>query len=185
MKHQLLGILILSALSTSIHAEPSNTLRFLIDEPMSMWDFGMYKLNKRLDNLTLMPSRKTVNAAAYYSSETNRIRIITTLIIDKNSKDFSYKAANLHEARTVCGDIIKLIRGQFGVDPQKGTVHFGGNSFVCNMFKHDSYQNKNEPKNLCGELDSMVELSAHVTTQENKDIHCQGQLVSNKVFYLD
>jgi hypothetical protein len=82
MRHKLFVMLALLLMSTSTHAEPSDDVRFLINEPLSVWDFGMYRLGNDLKDLSIMPSKQKFHILTTYHPDTNRIEILAFAPLD-------------------------------------------------------------------------------------------------------
>jgi hypothetical protein len=99
-----------------MQAEPSKKLEYLMNEPASMLDIGILKLNRELDNSDSVfnyadKSLKKIAAVAGYDFKKNKLII-----------DFRYKL-NLYllttkgwNAKDVCKDQLSRVRRKFGFD---------------------------------------------------------------------
>lgn len=172
--------------ANATYAEPSRSVNFLMGDPLTLWDFGMYRLSENLNDLTLFPSRNKFFATASYTPDTNRIVIYGIPPMDYKSKPMGQiKSATTSEAKDLCKGMIDTIRGRLGVNPDTGKSSIIENSSVCGYFSHENFKRTNEPKNICGELDSMTIVQAHTETKSGYVVHCNGPLVSNRVFFSE
>lgn len=170
------------------YAEPSRTVNFLMGDPLTMWDFGMYRLSERLDGLILPSSRHKFFATASYTPDTNRIVIYGSPPLDFKSKPIGrVQSATTGEAKALCKEMVEVIRAILGVSLETGEpiVPFSKNSSICGHFSHENFKSTNEPKNMCGELDSMTIVQAYTETKSGYVVRCNGPLVSNRVFFSE
>src|SRR2546427_13041601 len=85
----LIPILLLFYLASQSYAEPSPTVRKLMNEPVSLFEYGLYKLEKRLESIDfsdehygynnpenrLLSQPKSTSSEVYYEWGRNRIII--------------------------------------------------------------------------------------------------------------
>ena len=118
--------LILTALlifgATAASAEPSSGVSALMNRPMSMLDWGMYKMRERLQQ---------VDATVYvdYNWEANEIRV------------FSYaglasKPSSMEEAKLKCDKSFAIWDGKLSISD--GTEMFDICS-ICGLFSHNGF----------------------------------------------
>lgn len=75
--------LLLMAVSVISHAEPTKTTSWLIDEPMSLFDWGIYRADKKISDLKIVSHMFTaqfLSGSAEYEWDTNRIRLQVLLL---------------------------------------------------------------------------------------------------------
>ena len=91
-------------------SEPTLKIRYLMNEPMSLFDFGMYKLNEHLKSSSeyILDKREGV-VIAVYDPDKNRINILGEAYID-----------DITQARKVCNDTISSIKSTLGVSYKTG-----------------------------------------------------------------
>ena len=89
-------------LTTSIgHAEPDSTIKFLMDETVTMFDFGLYQLEQQLD--------KTVDKKLVWITKTNynwQKNRVEMLFITHNMADIQTRA----DMQKACQGLIDQIR---------------------------------------------------------------------------
>lgn len=121
IKHILLTIsLILGATVSS--AEPSSGISILMDRPMSLFDWGMYRMGKSL---------KEVDASAFvlYDWDSNKIMVVS-------SEGISDSVSSMEEAKTNCNKRFTKWDRQFSVSAGKDMFSY---CRICNMFAHTGY----------------------------------------------
>ena len=121
MKHFLLTISLIFG-ATAVSAEPSSGISALMNRPMSMLDWGMYKMRERLQQ---------VDATVYvdYNWESNEIRV------------FSYaglanEVISMEEAKLNCDKSFALWDGQLSVSD--GTELYDI-CIICGLFSHNGF----------------------------------------------
>lgn len=190
MKSRIVATIFLFCSVNAIHAEPSKAVMFLVNEPLSMWDFGLHKLTKELSDVYLfkkgMASKTKFFATAIYDADENRISIFAAPPLDASSNSLSaIKADNAGDARTTCKDMINSVRFDLGANNKSLAPVAGGSSYVCSYFKHADFKNTHEPNNLCSELESMVVIKSLVYIKTGGVVQCNGQLLGERVFYSE
>ncbi|OOY23788.1 hypothetical protein BMI91_15175 [Thioclava sediminum] len=125
-------------------AGPDATTQYLQRDVASTFDFGMLRLNLRLESNGL-------GSASYNWSE-NRIYIVPNLdtassLLEKDER----------EIERVCSGWIQRVRGNavIGVD---GSPILGHSTYSW-LFSHYGYERSNEPENLYSDLDKIFVLS--------------------------
>jgi len=164
MKKSIITILALLFLSTNIYAEPTPSIRYFMNESVSLFDFGMYLVNKDIDKLCsnqvdnyLKNKGCDINKAVlgnsrtkvYYEWDKNRILFWTWIFnVMPNMKQTEFKE--------VCEQLIGAIRGKFGIIEGK-VSNKANNSHLGNYFKHYDYKTS-EKKNYFNELDNITKI---------------------------
>lgn len=175
-------IVVLSILLLQSHissADPSQNIKYLMNEPVSLFDLGILRLNEQVKGLKLTNGGK-LESTVDYEWDRNRIRILVFGPSDMHPK-------SLMEAKNWCHESFRSIRLTFGVNPDKGIPSYLDKSLLSVYFSHQEYLKGNKPKNIEAELDNITEIVA-VFTIEDKDkttIKCQGPLVSNEILFSD
>lgn len=162
-------------------AEPTPTVRYLMKEPMSLWDKGMIQLRDHLKN---DPSSRLLYVTVEYDWDANRIRI--------GAVELGQEALSATEAKPWCKRTLESLRAALWVhwypDPTTGEPVVTG-SMIPKFFWHEGYTTKpRPPDNLADELHSITELSAVYTgilpdNQGTKIFTCRSPLLSDKVLF--
>lgn len=176
MKKHIMSILVLLFVTTSAYAEPSPSIRYFMIESVSLLDFGIYKLQERMDNDIKIRIDKYIESQGYkkikenwyyslcaveYNYNKNRLNLLCTLT---NVKD----KLNDKQFKTLSKYIIKLIQSIFRIsngklksseldilfgDPNVGTAY----SSLSNYFKHYGYISSERAYNF-KELDNITQI---------------------------
>jgi hypothetical protein len=146
--------LLLSALAAGLsHAEPGRVARWLMDEPMSMFDWGLYKTDKAVANLKSLKGtfpNEFFFASADYDWELNRIRIRVS---------FHGKGTDAE-----CIENIKRAKGAFlNYTWNERDQPKAAKDVFAALFSHEGgYKSKNQPSDLGEQLANMSVLEATI-----------------------
>lgn len=172
----ILAILLLSQVATAT-AEPSDTVKYLMHEPVTMLDYGIHLIGKSIH------SENGFAVGAHYDWDQNRIIISRNkyLVGEINTQD-------RESLKVQCKDIIKKTREYLAIDSSTGkpVLNFK-NSSVANYFTHEGYANKNQPESLGEEIDKITVLTSTVwwTNPDIGSLSCRGPLVGTEIFCDD
>jgi len=163
-------------------AEPTPTISYLMNTPVSMLDFGILKLNTRLESFgnKLMIGKTEPLITVFYEWNSNRIKIFYSYLIKKGL----YKGQDIKQEITHLIEMIK--ESYFGYDHKTGKqTEFGrqGGSQLLNCFAHYDYVLKNEPKNLVKELEKITEIYISVVVLGDSTTKGTSPLISNKIYW--
>ena len=142
--------IVLMLLPLSAQGAPGNVTQYLINEPASMLDVGM----ARLDNLTTWFQGavglywRHVDINTEYDPDTDRI------YISISASDTSSTTEQMNDG---CREALR----QLGIVVSKG---------LPDLFQHVGYRNPMEPKELGSTLHGMVELSCSVYGRSSSDL---------------
>lgn len=156
-------------------SEPTPKINYLMNEPASLFDLGMYRLGEGLSNAVILKENR-ISAAPFYDWDKNRIKI----------KGFSSinKSLDMKEAKLLCSDVIRRIKSYLMVDSETGKSFLGTHSIFESFFSHDGYKNKSEPSDLYSDIDNITEIEAYVG-EEGKEfkINCKSPLMSKEIMF--
>ena len=119
-------------------AEPSPGFKYLMNQPVSMLDWGVYRLEEYLSRGMY---EREFQIIVSYNWETDRI------IIGINRTQEN-PAKNEIEAVEKLRGTIDLIRSRCGIDPRTGTPYKGIANVYARYFRHAGFKYKSEPENL-------------------------------------
>jgi len=148
-----MSIIGLVALAQIAQAEPGQSAKFLMNEPTSLLDFGIYKLENHIRSYkdTLRIKHQPPDSVFVdYNWDKNRIII-----------GLSYGEAGKPRIEEIKNEIqaaINALKGRYGVGADGKLLHKGLYSGISEYFSHKGYQSKGRPEGLEKEIDQMVEL---------------------------
>ena len=170
--------------ATSIRAEPGPVGRYLMKEPISLFDLGMLKLEMLASNWPNRQAIKEIKAQygvqpvfiVYYNWDENRI------YVQGHIHDFVGDTA---KRKLICGRLIAFISDIAGVDPQRGEIYsqLPGYSLFADEFEHRGYSNQAAPKDYKSRLDKIFVIRVFVGEVQEKPISCIRPLLSNAVYF--
>lgn len=161
MKKFILSILVLLFLSTSAYAEPTDSIKYFMNEPVSMFDFGMYQLEKDIDIYvreiyvtSIMPMFKlgklTILSYVHYYLDVNRIEI-RILLNDANKK------LTKEDYKIISNKYISLIRLHYGILDGNIIESIDGR-YLSGLFMQRGYKKVNENNNIYIELNNITNI---------------------------
>jgi hypothetical protein len=166
--------------SIVVNAEPSASVKYLMNQPVSAMDFGLYRLGQELSSdLGTNNGWSRVTATASYDWNRNRI-VVTMLSLAPN-------ATTAATAKKYCRTVIDLARQDAGVSPVTGTV-LPDTATVASLFLPDSFPNTDQPENISDELLSIIEIrvTVRVIDVKVKNIaQCEGKLLSADTLFKE
>ena len=177
MKNVLVLFLFLTALASDAGADPDESAKFLMNEPVSLLDLGVYKLEKDLKGF-----RKDLSVhhalpfdiAVNYDWGVNKIVIQLTYGYEGNPPPKTI--------RNGVRNVFKKIRSFLGVDPEGKVYHKRGFSKAADYFSHQGYVMKNRPPALEKNIDRMTEFKAIFSVQNfSRIFECRQMLTGSRV----
>ena len=184
----LAGILISGGLS----AEPDSTMRRLMNEPMSMLDWGVYRMEQHLakheEFMALRSTRVLPHKSGY--SVTSHVEY-----------DFSDNAINIKpmvhgipdgttekQRKRICSEFIQRARGAFGY----GEYAFS-KGYISEFFKHAGYSVGEEFSDIEERIAKLVVIKTVTSNYPSKNhksselgvTWCVGSLLSDDVYFLE
>ena len=179
MKNILVKIALLLFLSatTSVFAEPSKAIKYLMTEETSLFDRGMDKLDSEFYGMEITPIGYFLTTVSYDWDE-NKITISSTTSPD------SRVAKNKSEAKAWCKLTIENIKSILGVNGSTGK-QLHEYSYINQYFSHYGYMNNKKLGGPGKELDRITEVKASIR-YEDKEKHdpyasCEGKLIDSKI----
>lgn len=145
-------------------AEPDSTIKYLMNEPVSMLDWGLFQLEKRLE------AGLSDVCSVDYEPVSNRIRIERIIGFDKKLPDIEWAKSECKSA--VIG--IRVIADQ--------TVAFKSDFY----HRLGSSRFKREPENLAEMLMKVTEIRIVVFYRgTTKPIRCMGPLLGEDIYFKE
>ena len=143
----------LLCLCLASRAEPSRVARWLMDEPMSLFDWGLYKTDKRMADLKQAKGAYSTEfffGSADYDWDANRVRLRVSFIGKGTEAE--------------CVENIKRAKGAFlnytWIEREQTKV---AREVFAGLFSHEGgYKSKNQPSDIGEQLVSMSLMEATV-----------------------
>lgn len=160
------------------YGEPSAAVRYLMDEPVTMFDWGLYRLRRIVDqfkfeNLDLDNLQSYIN----YDWDQNSLRIVfyaqTKDRVDKTS------------AKKICETITAKISSTFGGEIKDKELR--RNISIATLFEHGVFENRDKPDNFVEKIEKITKIEVNVFTRKTinspaskKILFCSSPLIGAK-----
>ena len=148
-------------------SEPSSHVRYLINEPATLLDLGLFQLKYDLADFAQGSTTSTS-----YDFQANRILIEVQEHAGR---------ATASEAKARCAELLNGLRARLGVLNGKPILKDG--SALVGYFSHAGYVTDKEPAQLARHLDTITELHVITSVNGGGSVECQAPLVSTTVLY--
>lgn len=172
-------LMVLLPMSDSARAEPTDTVRGLMDSPVSMLDWGIYNLQEQVNRCIETFTGDDWSADVRYEWDTNRIVIRVMDLIREPTDE-----AN---AMWWCTLLLEETRSCLGVDRTTGKPISGDRTFVEGFFKHSGYVLEGRQIDLGLQLDKIVEIEATSRKDSSKSVFLRyrGSLLGTEKFFAE
>lgn len=177
-KSILLILSILFLVNTS-YAQPTPNIQYLMHESVSMFDWGIYRINEKLKNweeskgLIGISSSIAVAPEAFYDWSSNRIIIYVKVFPVKSQE----------EAKELCRGIVRSIKSVLYINPDDGKPYGEAGLALDSFFSHSGFLNKSEPEGLYKELDSITVIKVEVMVPTKGWVKCEAPLLGTKIMF--
>ena len=163
------------------NAEPSETIKYLMNEPATLFDLGLYRINQELSErpipFTIDKAPPATRIYAEYNWDLNRIEInIRYLYGTKKIPNNIKELALFH---------IDNLKVYLGIDTRTGRP-FGKQSRLKEYFIHLNFENKNRPKYLGEKLDQITTFIIEVISPEPKrELIGRSPLLDKNIYWSE
>ncbi len=154
MKKLILFIIFL-LLAVPIFAEPTLAIKALMDDSVSMLDWGIFKLENML-NSSFLAEKFNISIKVYYVWNSNRLIIYA----DSSLSQTDQKKMSEQEGKEWCKNVVKGIKFSVGIDPNTvGGRGFKGSSYLSVFFSHVGFSRTDTAtEKIAEELDNITEI---------------------------
>lgn len=168
------------------NAEPSPTVKYLMNTPVSVFDFGMYELRRYLEGqFDIFNPKSNVDAiVALWDKDRIVIKVMSGI---------SYKNEKL--ARRACRKTLKEVRTTLDIDPTTGRpsrsfvlLNQDADGVMDSFFYHRGYDIKSDPQNLKRALDKLTEISVHTSYlkgDKTMRLKAKGSLLGTDIVFSE
>lgn len=158
---------ILFATTTTGNTEPTPAVRYLMNEPVTLFDLGMLRLEQLFGSFTV--GSFTVPVHVTYQWKENRIAIDVFLTSNMEAKSVQ---------KVRCKEVITGIKNILMVKAQTGKPFSFSHSLLPELFSHVGFTSTDKPKNVAAELDTITEVSVRVF-----NVMCKSALLSKEILF--
>ena len=187
-KNKFLLLLLLITWPCVSMSEPSPEISNLMKDPISMLDFGIYKIDKLLRSELKLPSKTYLTVS--YNWDKN---LIDVQIYNAAYKPLVQPSENTYKRK--CDNLISDIKIELGYNPHTGKSIFTDEqehaqlSVIPEYFSHSGFYRKSS-KEGWKEVEKIIKITAKLKIQKLKGeskaeppISCFSNLKSTQIFY--
>ena len=187
MKKVTFTVLVLLVSVQAGRTEPTPAVRYLMNEPVTLLDYGLIRLKEKIEEDIKDDSiihKKRPFVSVDYDWYGNRIKFKFTYIESETLKK-AKSQSELDEIKSKMEMVIHLVKSRvFLVEPSTGKPMLAKNSSLVYFFSHVGFKSLNEPKNLASELDAITEIEVgYYFAAGQKGIKCRSPLLSKDIFW--
>jgi hypothetical protein len=163
-------------------ADPSRSVRYLMGESISLFEWGIFRLQARAelfawDDLDIRKQFARVD----YDWSKNQLTLRLTVYP-------RYQSLQKSTAKEVCGSLVRQMKFHLGVAP--GAEFMRSLGGIGTFFRHQHFAKANEPDNLDADLETITSLEVDVMVSKNdqapfqKLVSCSSELLKSEVRYF-
>ncbi len=123
-------------------AGPDEVTQWLMQDPLTMLDYGIYKIN-----IDLRDGWYPIGGNAVFQWDDNRV--VISRMVDAGTQP---------SVETLCSKWVEKIRSRGGLNADTG-VPYGGWSHFAQMFAHEGFEKLDAPKDLYKNIDKILSLN--------------------------
>jgi hypothetical protein len=156
-------------------AEPGPIGTYLMDQKVSMFSFGMLRLELQLQRLQGELGGSFFSA--HYDWDANRINLVAV---------FDYETLTKER----CKEYVNQIKSRGAINPETGQSMFGDASIYANFFSDIGFDLKSKPEHIEAKLDKIIaiQVTLHESSFVDSDgisLRCSSDLVSSQIMYSE
>jgi hypothetical protein len=179
---------ILFSLASICDAEPSPSVRYLMNEPVTLFDWGIIRLYEYLDEYTAH-YLKTNSVRDIYSTvsyDASRNSIIISLIVTRQAEQGKEDPSSVRaHCREICVSITQTLRREFLTDRDR---HVRRSSGIYRFFGHIGFRGKQEPVDCFDEIEKITVIGVSVYSDKDPGrliSHSESPLMGKEILYVE
>jgi hypothetical protein len=166
MKIFLILLLALGSACVS-NADPSPSIRYLMNEPVTLFDWGILRLYDYMDEYTkhylTTHSVRDIYSTVRYDYVHNNILI--SLVVTRHAPQATETPSSVKKAsRDICRSITQTLRREFLTDRE---AHVRRSSGIYRFFGHIGFKGDQEPINAFEEIERITVISVSVYSEKD------------------
>jgi len=185
MMISLLFAVLLGLVSIS-HAEPSPSVRYLMNEPVTLFDWGIVRLYEYLDEYTAH-YLKTSSVQDIYSTvsyDSSRNNIVISLVVTRQAEQANESPESVRlSSGDICKTIIQTLRREFLTDSDR---HVRRSSGIYRFFGHIGFKGKDEPIGSFEEIEKITVINVSIYSDKDPGrliLHSESPLMGKQIVF--
>lgn len=182
----LLLLLVLLGLVPICNAEPSSAVHYLMNEPVTLFDWGMLRLYDYLDEYTThylqTNSVKDIYCTVRYDALRNRI-IISMVVTRQEQQENESPGSVRTGSRDICKTITQTLRREFLTHSDRQLRRSSG---IYRFFGHIGFKGKNEPIDCSDEIEKITVIDVSVYSEKDPGrlvLHSASPLLGKEIVF--
>jgi hypothetical protein len=168
--------------ASTVQADPSPSVRYLMGESVSLFEWGIFRLEARVDRFTWDGlDIKNQFAHVGYDWPKNQLRV--RLVVYPR-----YQSLQRTTARRVCGSLVQQMKSLFGA--AHGFEFLRDTDGIGTFFRHQHFDKADVPNTLDMDLEAITSLEVDVMVSKNDQspfqeaISCSSELLKSETRYF-
>jgi hypothetical protein len=168
--------------ASTVQADPSPSVLYLMGEPVSLFEWGIFRLEARAERFAWSGlDIKSQFAHVEYDWPKNQLQIRLTVYP-------RYQSLQRTTARQVCGSLVQQAKSLLGVTP--GFESMRDIAGIGTFFHHQHFDKADAPKTLDADLEAITTLEVDVWVSKNdqppfqKAVSCSSELLKSETRYF-
>lgn len=179
--HPIVVLVLMMMLTSPSGAEPTPTVSRLMESPVSMLDWGLYRLRDSVkEGLSHGPTASSdLIVHTSYEWDSNRI----VLHVENHDHPLGYDK----DAKWWCTQLVKQTKSCLGIDWETGRPYSGDNSVAQEFFTHSGYEVGGDSGDLGHQLDAIIEVVVSVRKSDagRQYLRCRAPLLGTELLFAD
>jgi hypothetical protein len=166
MKSALISTLVLALASISA-ADPSPSVRYLMKEPVTLFDWGIVRLYEYLDGYTThyLKTNAVQDIYSTVSYDTSRNNILITIVVTREAQQAEEPPGIVRSrCKEICRDITRALRREFLTGRDR---HVRRSSGIYRFFGHVGFKGKDEPPDAYDEIEKITLINVSVYSSKD------------------
>lgn len=162
-------LILVCLLVCNSYAEPTPSVQWLMNEPVTLWDWGVVRLEQHLMKQIHEWSDGEADVVVVNDTKEGRLIIGIWPVTGVSAKDEA-------EAREMCKKAIGFVRLTVGVSKR----FLGNDSIIASFFRHRGFRGSNEPTDLQSQIATMIEIDVkwrYPHPYPDQEVRCKAPLV--------
>lgn len=185
MKICLLLVVLLAPVSIS-HAEPSPSVLYLMNEPVTLFDWGIIRLYEYLDEYTThyLKTNSVQDIYSTVSYDSPRNNIVISLVVTRHAEQSDESPASVKSsAREICKTITQTLRREFLTDRDRYVRRSSG---IYRFFGHIGFKGTDEPVGAFDEIEKITVINVSVYNEKDPGrliLHSESPLMGQEILF--
>ena len=183
----LLPLLLLGVVPICL-AEPSPSVRYLMNEPVTLFDWGIVRLYEYLDEYTThyLKTNSVQDIYSTVSYDALRNNIIISTVVTRHVQQGNESPASVQlGSKDICKTITQTLRREFLTDRDR---HVRRSSGIYRFFGHIGSKGKDEPIDSFDEIEKITVIDVSVYSEKDPGrliLHSASPLMGKEILFTE